>query len=105
LACHFDNSNWPTYQIVGQFVFLDSTLTCTQADRKFNFQTGCQKKSSSKGIGVLKGGRARLSALQSAAVSERDALIGTLMACNRQLAACKIRVDLTTCAQVPHADP
>ena len=54
---------------------------------------------------MLKGGRARLSALQSAAVSERDAPIGSLMAYNRQLAACKIRVDLTTCAQVPLTDP
>jgi len=54
---------------------------------------------------VLKGGRARLSALQSAVLAGGGEPIGGLFEGIWQVAAGKIGAELTTCAQVPHTDP
>jgi len=54
---------------------------------------------------VLKGGRARLSALETQAVSRGGAPTGGLLECNWRVAVGKMRLEPTEGAQLPRADP
>jgi hypothetical protein len=64
-----------------------------------------QGKCSSQWFRVLKGGRARLSALETQAVSRGGAPIRGLLECNWRVAAGKMRLEPTEGVQLPRADP
>jgi len=106
-----DRQHWNTdtdpvirkQRLFGYVQFFNGEISVT--DRNFDFHTVYQRKSSIQGIGVLNGGRARRSELQSLAVSGDGQPIGGPFEGIWQVAAGKIGVELATCAQVPGADP